>query len=101
MYEDSVHVMESFFFFQAEDRIRDLLVTGVQTCALPIWEPRVSCLNPRKTSRDLLQHVSRPHSPTISSCSSSHRTAAPRPRLTPSGSTGCMRTTGRAECSWC
>src|SRR6266496_2375912 len=24
------------FFFQAEDRIRDLYVTGVQTCALPI-----------------------------------------------------------------
>src|SRR6266849_5150240 len=26
-----------FFFFQAEDGIRDTLVTGVQTCALPIW----------------------------------------------------------------
>src|SRR2546430_6393191 len=25
------------FFFQAEDGIRDLTVTGVQTCALPIW----------------------------------------------------------------
>src|SRR5437762_7743853 len=25
-----------FFFFQAEDRIRDTSVTGVQTCALPI-----------------------------------------------------------------
>src|SRR5207244_6949435 len=25
-----------FFFFQAEDGIRDDLVTGVQTCALPI-----------------------------------------------------------------
>src|SRR5205823_11071978 len=24
-------------FFQAEDGIRDKLVTGVQTCALPIW----------------------------------------------------------------
>src|SRR2546425_9726715 len=28
--------MFSFFFFQAEDGIRDKLVTGVQTCALPI-----------------------------------------------------------------
>src|SRR2546427_12276692 len=28
-----------FFFFQAEDGIRDLTVTGVQTCALPIWDP--------------------------------------------------------------
>src|SRR6266536_3947563 len=29
--------MRFFFFFQAEDGIRDPLVTGVQTCALPIW----------------------------------------------------------------
>src|SRR6266478_4206013 len=29
--------MVFFFFFQAEDGIRDLTVTGVQTCALPIW----------------------------------------------------------------
>src|SRR2546430_6549044 len=28
--------MYFFFFFQAEDGIRDLTVTGVQTCALPI-----------------------------------------------------------------
>src|SRR5256886_10569194 len=28
--------MSVFFFFQAEDGIRDLTVTGVQTCALPI-----------------------------------------------------------------
>src|SRR5256885_5617314 len=27
----------SFFFFQAEDGIRDYKVTGVQTCALPIY----------------------------------------------------------------
>src|SRR5260370_22711757 len=27
-----------FFFFQAEDGIRDSSVTGVQTCALPIYE---------------------------------------------------------------
>src|SRR5439155_6115563 len=29
-----------FFFFQAEDGIRDGHVTGVQTCALPISSPR-------------------------------------------------------------
>src|SRR2546430_5851614 len=29
-------VLDVFFFFQAEDGIRDLTVTGVQTCALPI-----------------------------------------------------------------
>src|SRR6266576_7000293 len=30
--------MNVFFFFQAEDGILDLYVTGVQTCALPICE---------------------------------------------------------------
>src|SRR3712207_7552353 len=29
--------VERLFFFQAEDGIRDIGVTGVQTCALPIW----------------------------------------------------------------
>src|SRR5438034_7971306 len=33
-----------FFFFQAEDGIRDHCVTGVQTCALPIWVFGVSKL---------------------------------------------------------
>src|SRR5206468_8772655 len=30
------------FFFQAEDGIRDLIVTGVQTCALPIYSTRLA-----------------------------------------------------------
>src|SRR2546421_3319794 len=30
------YMLRLFFFFQAEDGIRDLIVTGVQTCALPI-----------------------------------------------------------------
>src|SRR5437588_5825457 len=35
----------TFFFFQAEDGIRDHCVTGVQTCALPIWmnPPKQPC----------------------------------------------------------
>src|SRR2546421_2543913 len=33
-------VLFRFFFFQAEDGIRDLIVTGVQTCALPISSRR-------------------------------------------------------------
>src|SRR5256886_7704490 len=33
-----------FFFFQAEDGIRDLTVTGVQTCALPIWSRLRRCV---------------------------------------------------------
>src|SRR2546430_17619613 len=32
-----------FFFFQAEDGIRDLTVTGVQTCALPILLCQPNC----------------------------------------------------------
>src|SRR5699024_11921954 len=32
-----VRVSRAFFFFQAEDGIRDRNVTGVQTCALPIY----------------------------------------------------------------
>src|SRR5690606_35811712 len=31
-----------FFFFQAEDGIRDFHVTGVQTCALPIYQAEPS-----------------------------------------------------------
>src|SRR5438132_10664141 len=33
-------LIATFFFFQAEDGIRDHCVTGVQTCALPISAPR-------------------------------------------------------------
>src|SRR2546427_8828362 len=40
--------MFGFFFFQAEDGIRDLTVTGVQTCALPI------CLHHRLPGLEVL-----------------------------------------------
>src|SRR5258708_37990086 len=40
-----------FFFFQAEDGIRDDLVTGVQTCALPIYSAPHD-LGERKLRRD-------------------------------------------------
>src|SRR5258708_34614062 len=55
------------FFFQAEDGIRDDLVTGVQTCALPIYpevllldEP-ASALDPASTARieDLIFELKR------------------------------------------
>src|SRR2546430_7706057 len=44
-----------FFFFQAEDGIRDLTVTGVQTCALPI---SVAPARPRRRPR--LHELARP-----------------------------------------
>src|SRR5690606_40197393 len=37
-----------FFFFQAEDGIRDFHVTGVQTCALPICAARAKAPTGRK-----------------------------------------------------
>src|SRR5256885_136399 len=33
-----------FFFFQAEDGIRDYKVTGVQTCALPIYAENIGVM---------------------------------------------------------
>src|SRR2546430_5544055 len=41
-----VAFVSMFFFFQAEDGIRDLTVTGVQTCALPI-SPRAATTKER------------------------------------------------------
>src|SRR5438876_6511446 len=38
-----------YFFFQAEDGIRDGRVTGVQTCALPIYRRRNPTPRPRAT----------------------------------------------------
>src|SRR5207248_7240015 len=35
----------SFFFFQAEDGIRDRTVTGVQTCALPIFVHQLEAID--------------------------------------------------------
>src|SRR5438552_4429579 len=45
-----------FFFFQAEDGIRDDLVTGVQTCALPIYG-RPQRAHRRHSLRELLQEL--------------------------------------------
>src|SRR2546430_5299911 len=54
-----------FFFFQAEDGIRDLTVTGVQTCALPIFDSihlvfsgPVGMNNVVQTSSDLIHWTS-------------------------------------------
>src|SRR2546425_3805780 len=41
------YVRLAIFFFQAEDGIRDKLVTGVQTCALPIFEPTADVVSGR------------------------------------------------------
>src|SRR2546430_11502785 len=45
--ESSLTPVLGVFFFQAEDGIRDLTVTGVQTCALPISR---NCLGARQAA---------------------------------------------------
>src|SRR5688572_32211225 len=47
--------MYIFFFFQAEDGIRDLTVTGVQTCALPIYGGEIRTPNIDRLARDGLR----------------------------------------------
>src|SRR6267143_1729603 len=53
--------VQNFFFFQAEDGIRDRTVTGVQTCALPIWAHGIVFIGPTpEQMRDFgLKHVAR------------------------------------------
>src|SRR2546430_12039978 len=51
IYPSTMCVVIFFFFFQAEDGIRDLTVTGVQTCALPISV--IHCRAPFFKSRQL------------------------------------------------
>src|SRR2546430_15620715 len=63
--------MSFFFFFQAEDGIRDLTVTGVQTCALPI-------LHAAAPRRDAWRHRAAP-------------LAQPCARLAPAGRRGTPR----------
>src|SRR5205823_10497278 len=45
----SCYLCSFFFFFQAEDGIRDKLVTGVQTCALPILCDQNNLFAPNST----------------------------------------------------
>src|SRR2546430_6874051 len=60
-------VIVIFFFFQAEDGIRDLTVTGVQTCALPISRLRPGRREVERSDievRDLLRRKQREAPPT-------------------------------------
>src|SRR5437879_9929773 len=47
-----VRIIFFFFFFQAEDGIRDTSVTGVQTCALPIYDRQRRTKNSKKQPAD-------------------------------------------------
>src|SRR5208282_32191 len=55
-----------FFFFQAEDGIRDATVTGVQTCALPIWPlPELPPSNAAKARQALVVRTARERNMTL------------------------------------
>src|SRR2546429_1546852 len=51
--ETFVKLQDEIFFFQAEDGIRDVAVTGVQTCALPIYFDQLGLI-PRVVSGNIL-----------------------------------------------
>src|SRR6266511_3687357 len=55
-----------FFFFQAEDGIRDFHVTGVQTCALPICRRQASSPRQRALSPRMLPSGQRANPPSTS-----------------------------------
>src|SRR5437764_5016219 len=80
-----------FFFFQAEDGIRDTSVTGVQTCALPIFP----CAAPASRCQRLQSFGS-----SCTACRYASTRVAPvdvSPRTTHgSGESGCQ--IGRASC---
>src|SRR3989440_2383091 len=90
----SMRLVVFFFFFQAEDGIRDLIVTGVQTCALPIlWRAGGTLV----TVGD--SHTKTAPSPARSGRNSSHTTSAPpTARRCSNGSTAPCLEIGRASC---
>src|SRR6266542_6712261 len=51
IFDDFTERRLAFFFFQAEDGIRDATVTGVQTCALPIYFLRLLNVSIRGSQR--------------------------------------------------
>src|SRR2546427_6164704 len=57
-----------FFFFQAEDGIRDLTVTGVQTCALPISNSMSAMVFSSTTTNATLGSCSRRRASSIFIC---------------------------------
>src|SRR5438128_8331881 len=73
----------SFFFFQAEDGIRDATVTGVQTCALPI-----SRHNSSNKGRRLSEHAGSCGSGISLPSRAMLGSSAPAPPLVPAAPTG-------------
>src|SRR3712207_7878139 len=70
--KDYVRIPSELFFFQAEDGIRDIGVTGVQTCALPISRPRRHAIAASGPCRRPTNHVSRARRKSRSDSSQAH-----------------------------
>src|SRR6266702_4164863 len=72
--------MLGVFFFQAEDGIRDGHVTGVQTCALPIWNS-AAARNPMPAARNATMRSGTPASSATTRRSDLRETPVRRSRL--------------------
>src|SRR5690606_40617540 len=82
------------FFFQAEDGIRDFHVTGVQTCALPIFRAAQSERSPR--SRSTRSAASVPLGSLPCTLPATHRIGTPRSVICFASASGVQ--IGRASC---
>src|SRR2546430_12121983 len=83
-----------FFFFQAEDGIRDLTVTGVQTCALPIYRAARRGAGPPDARISPLARRRRPAAHRVGARAGGGRSPARRGAAPPAGD----REIGRASC---
>src|SRR5215471_10759055 len=90
-----------FFFFQAEDGIRDLYVTGVQTCALPIsCAPTGRCVRSGQPCSTAPSSCCRSGSGLSPACSCGRPPARPPPHESSSNGWPCTSTTSApAGCS--
>src|SRR2546430_12049030 len=85
----------SFVFFQAEDGIRYLTVTGVQTCALPIYPISLSSASAAAASASASRPA--PPAPAPSTRTSSSRCACASRRASGAGIVNCEAVASRSE----
>src|SRR5207249_5878265 len=90
---------------QAEDGIRDRNVTGVQTCALPIWQARREVASPAERARAAQRRATAPAAatadpalrPMVRTAGRAMAARAPVPRRQ-MAATPATRQIGRASC---
>src|SRR5207244_8573023 len=90
------------FFFQAEDGIRDDLVTGVQTCALPISIQRLVHSRPELRARVVVLEAAGPRGSCVAACSATGASQGIRPSMPVAEAKSLLRDVvieiGRASC---